>query len=99
MPSVEKFLDTVTNSSFFGDVDTDAIFHNYKLSEKAQPYAGVDVLWDEKGKELRWERWTRMDMGVLFYQFATTSMFECGMEVIIGDRKYEVNTFYWDQVV
>ena len=40
-----------------------------------------------------------MDMGVLFYQFATTSMFEWGMEVIIGDRKDEVNTFYWDQVV
>ena len=45
MPSVENVLDTATHSSWFGNVDTAKMYHNYKLSEKAQPYAGVDVYW------------------------------------------------------
>ena len=40
---VENALYTATHSSWFGDVDTDEMFHNYILSEKAQTYAGVDV--------------------------------------------------------
>ena len=55
MPSVENVLDTAIHSSWFGDVDSSEMFHNYKLSEKAQTYAGVDVSWDEKGKALRWK--------------------------------------------
>ena len=55
MTSVENILDTATHSSWFGDVDTAEMFHSYKLSDKAQPYAGVDVSWEEKGEALRWE--------------------------------------------
>ena len=58
-----------THSSWFGNVDTDEMFHNYKLSEKSQPYAGVDVSLDKKGKALRWEQWTRMAMGIPSYPF------------------------------
>ena len=61
------------------------IFHNYKLSEKSQPYAGVDVSWVEKDKSLRWELWTMMVMGMLFSQYTTTKMFAWGVKVIIGD--------------
>ena len=35
MPSAEKILDTATHTSWFGDVDSAEMFHNYKLSEKA----------------------------------------------------------------
>ena len=45
MPSVENVLDTSTHSSWFGNVESSEMFHNYKLSEKAQTYAGVDVSW------------------------------------------------------
>ena len=43
MPYVENVLDTATHSSWFGDVDDAEIFHHYKLSEKPQPYLGVDL--------------------------------------------------------
>ena len=69
------------------------MFHNYILSEKAQTYAGVDVSVDEKVKALMRERWTRMAMGILSSQYAKTGMFAWGMEIIIGDRKYEANPF------
>ena len=55
MTSVEKFLYRATQYSWFGDVDTAEMFHHYKLSDKAQPYAGVDVSSEEKGEALRWE--------------------------------------------
>ena len=38
-------------------------------------------------------------MGVLYYLFTTTSIFACGVEVIIGDQKNEDNPFYWDSLV
>ena len=65
MPSVENVIYTYTHSSWFGDVDSAEMFHNYKVSEKAQTYAGVDISWAKKGKAMRWERWTRMAMGML----------------------------------
>ena len=52
MPSVENVLDTSTHSCWFCDVYTAEMFHNYKLSEKNQTYAGVDDTWTEKGKVL-----------------------------------------------
>ena len=85
MPSVDDVLDTATHSSWFGDAYTAEIFHNYKLSEKDQPYAGVDVSWTKKGKALRREQWTRMAMGILSHLFSTKMMFVWGMEFIIGD--------------
>ena len=85
MPSVENVLDTTTHSSWFGDVEFSEMFHNYKLSEKAHPYAGVDFSWAKKGKALRWQQWTRMDMGLLYSPYATARMFAWGMEVIIGE--------------
>ena len=75
------------------------MFHNYKLSEKAQPYLVVDVSSAEKGKELSWERWTSIAMGIIYSPFATTRMFVWWVEVIIGDLKDESNPFYWDSVV
>ena len=54
MPSVEDVLDTATHSSWFGNMDSAEMFHNYKMSEKAQTYAGVDVYWANKWKALRW---------------------------------------------
>ena len=45
MPSAENVLDTSTHSSWFGDVKSSGMFHNYKLPEKVQPYTGVDVYW------------------------------------------------------
>ena len=98
MPSAEIVLDTATRSSWFGDVDSAEMFHNYTLSEKAEPYAGVGFSLAKKGKALRWERCTRMVVG-LSSPFATTRIFAWVMEVIMGDRKYEVNLFYGDSVV
>ena len=45
IPSVDNVLDTANHSSWFGDVDSAEMFHNYKVSEKAQPYAGEDISW------------------------------------------------------
>ena len=59
----------------------------------------MDVSWDEKGKTLRWELWTRMAMRILSSTFETTRMFAWGVEVMMGDRKDEANPFYWDTVV
>ena len=75
------------------------MFHNYKLAEKDQTYAGVDIYWAKKGKAMSWELWTRMAIGILYSPFATTSIFMWGMEVIIGDHKYEANPLYWYSVV
>ena len=75
------------------------MLHNYKLSEKAQPYAGVDVSWDKKGKALRWELWNSMAVGIISSSFETTRMFAWGMELIMGDWKDDDNPFNWDSVV
>ena len=48
IPYVEEKLDTDTHSTWFVDVDTSEMFHNYKLSEKDQPYVGVNFYWDKK---------------------------------------------------
>ena len=40
MPSVENVLYPATHSPWFDNVETFEMFHNYKLSEKSQPYAG-----------------------------------------------------------
>ena len=98
-PSAENVLDTATHSYWSGDVDSSKMLHNYKLSEKAQTYAEVDVSWAEKVNSLSWERWTRMAMGFLYYPFATTRMIVLGVEVIMVDKKDEANPFYWDSVV
>ena len=85
MTYVENILDTSNHSYWFGDVDTAEMFDTYKMSEKAQPYAGVDFYWTKKGKALMWEQWTSIAMGILSSPFATTMMFVWGMEVIISD--------------
>ena len=56
MTYVENILDTSNHSYWFGDVDTAEMFDTYKMSEKAQPYAGVDFYWTKKGKALMWEQ-------------------------------------------
>ena len=93
---MENVLDTPNHSSWFGDVKSSVMFHNYKLPEKVQPYAGVDVSWAEKGKDPRWELWTRMAIRILSSTFETTRMFAWGVEVMMGDRKDEANPFYCD---
>ena len=40
-----------------------------------------------------------MAMGIISSPFTTTMMFAWGMGVIMGDWKYEANSFYWDSVV
>ena len=87
MPFVDNFLNTATQASWFGDVDSSEMLHKYKLSEKAQTYSGVDVSWTWKRKALRWERWTRMAMGLLSSPFATTRTFAWETEVIMGDSE------------
>ena len=61
-----KYLNAASHYSWFGDVDSAEMFHNYTLSEKAQPYAGVDFSLAEKIKALRWEQCTRMACGDIF---------------------------------
>ena len=51
---IKNVLDTATHSSWFSNVDTAEMFYNYKLPENAQPYAGVDVSWDKRGKAMGW---------------------------------------------
>ena len=55
MPSVENVLYISFQSFWFGDMDSSEMFQNYILSEKSQPYAGVDVSWAKIGKALRWK--------------------------------------------
>ena len=98
MPSADNVLDTASHSSWFDNVDSAEMFHNYTLSEKAQPYAGVDFSLAEKIKALRWERWTRMAVGISS-PFSTTRMFAWVIKFIMGDRKDKANPFYWDSVV
>ena len=51
---VYNVLDVTTHLSWFRDIYAAEMFHNYKMSESLQPYAGVDVYWEEKGGELYW---------------------------------------------
>ena len=46
---VYNVLDVATRFSWFGDIDSSEMFHDYKISESLQPYAGVDVSWEENG--------------------------------------------------
>ena len=93
MTSIYYCLDKSTHYSWFGDVNYALMFHNYKLSEKSQPYAGVDVSWAKKGKVPRWEQWNRMTIGMFSSTLTTRSLFVWGVEVIIGDQKYKANPF------
>ena len=70
------------------------MFHNYKISESLQPYADVDVSWEEKGNALHQEIWTRMAIGLVSLNFATTGIFYWAMEVITGDKERSSNTFF-----
>ena len=88
-----KYLNAASHYSWFGDVDSSEMFHNYTLSEKAQPYVGVDFYWVEKGKALKWEEWTRMATGIFSSPFSTTRIFVWVMEVIMGDQKDRVIRF------
>ena len=99
MPSVDNVLDVATHKSWFSDIDAGEMFLNYKMDQKIQPYAGVDVSWAEEGKSLRWERWSRMAMGLVSSPFATTRIFAWAMEIIKGDRFDPKNPFAWDKVV
>ena len=94
MPLLENILDVATNSSWFRDMDAAEMFHNYKMSEILQPYAGIDVSWAEKGNALHWEIWTRMAMGLVYLPFATTNIFYWAAEVITGDMKRSQNPFF-----
>ena len=75
------------------------MFHNYKIPERLQPYAGVDVSWADKENALHWERWTRMAMGLVSSTFSNKRIFSWAMEVITGDMKMSLNNFFWDVVI
>ena len=45
---VYNALDVATHSSWFGDIDVAEMFYNYKIPESLQPYAAVDISWEEK---------------------------------------------------
>ena len=98
MPTVDNVLDVATHKSWFSDIDAAEMFLNYKMDKRVQPYAGVDVSWAEKGKALRWERWSRMAMGLVSSPYATTRLFSWGMEIIKGDRMDQSNPFAWTEV-
>ena len=102
MPTVQDVLDCATHTSWYGDVDAGEMFLNYWLDPAIRPYAGVDVSWDtsgggsEGGK--RWERWTRMAMGMLPSPWVTTRLFAWAMEILKGDRRDPSNPFHWSEV-
>ena len=98
MPTVDNVLDVATHKSWFSDIDAAEMFLNYKMDKRVQPYAGVDVSWAEKGKALRWERWSRMAMGLVSSPYATTRLFAWGMEVVKGNRMDQSNPFAWTEV-
>ena len=86
MLTIDSILDVATHKSWFRNIDAAEMFLNYKMDKQVQPYAGVDVSWAEKGKALRWERWSRMAaMGLVSSPYATTRLFLWGMEIIKGD--------------
>ncbi len=105
MPTVLNVLDCATHSSWFGDVDAGEMFLNYPLDKDMRQYAGVDVSWSKKTqfdcgpRESRWERWTRMAMGMLPSPWVTTRLFAWAMEIIKGDRTEVLNPFHWSRVV
>ena len=99
MPSVDNVLGVATHSSWFGDMYAVDMFHNYKMLESLQLYAGIDVSLVEKGDALYWEIWTRMNMGLVSSPFATTRIFSWAMEVITGYRKRSSNTFSWGVII
>ena len=45
MTLVENVLDMYNHSSWFKYMDAAEMFHNYKMPESLQLYAGVDVSW------------------------------------------------------
>ena len=99
MPLVDNVLDVATHLSWFGDIDAAEIFHNYKMLESMQPYAGVDVSWTKKGNKIRWEKWTRMAMDLVSSPFSNIRIFPWAIEVITGNRKNSLNNFFWDVVI
>ena len=101
MPTIQNVLDCATHTSWFGDVDAGEMFLNYWLDPAIRPYAGVDVSWDTKGGGSggkRWERWTRMAMGMLPSPWVTTRLFAWAMEFMKGDRRDPANPFHWSEV-
>ena len=101
MPTIQNVLDCATDTSWFGDVDAGEMFLNYWLDPAIRPYAGVDVSWDTDGGGSggkRWERWTRMAMGMLPSPWVTTRLFAWAMELMKGDRRDPKNPFHWSEV-
>ena len=75
---IMSVLNCAAHSSWFGDVDAGEMFHNYPLEERIRPYAGVDITWMDPSIGTRWERWTRMAMGMLPSPWVTTRLFCMG---------------------
>jgi hypothetical protein len=100
MPTIMNVLDCASSDSWFGDVDAGEMFLNYMLDLNIRPYAGVDISWlDSVGKTVRkWERWTRMAMGMTPSPYVTIRLFAWAMEMIKGDRTDPDNPFHWSEV-
>ena len=99
MPTITDVLDCATATSWFGDIDAGEMFLNYLLDERIRPYAGVDLSWLNPKGGSRWERWTRMAMGMRPSPFVTVRLFAWAMEFIQGDRHDPLNPFHWSKVI
>ena len=100
MPTIMNVLDCATADSWFGDVDAAEMFLNYLLDVDVRPYAGIDVSWlqEDGSTSRRWERWTRMAMGMSPSPFVTIRLFAWAMEIILGDHTDPNNPFYWSEI-
>ena len=100
MLTIMNVLDCATAESWFGDVDVAEMFLNYLLDVDVRPYAGIDVsgLNEDGSSGQRWERWTRMAMGMSPSPFVTIRLFAWAMEIILGDHTDPANHFHWSEI-
>ena len=106
MTTVHNVFDCDTRVLCFGDIDSGGMFLKYLLDISIRPFAVVYVSWIEgmeetkgEGGGIKWEIWTRMEMGVLSPPWVTTRLLSWAVEIIKGGLNSSENPCHWSQVI
>jgi len=100
LPSAESLVETMTGSSWMGDLDMGEQFLNFPLHPSLQRFCGIDLrpLLDPTSPTTIWLRWTRCMMGLRpspYYSIQGTYLAE---ELVAGDRRDPTNPLQWESV-
>jgi hypothetical protein len=101
LPSAESLTDSMTSTSWMGDLDMEEQFLNFPLHPDLQCFFGIDLhpYLSPGGTHTNWLRWTRCMMGLRSSPYFAVQGTLPAEEVALGDPTDETNPLHWDHVV